>query len=793
MNRSITKSIRAVAAGICLVVLCSSSLWALVRPGTTPAKSTMIPGKITIQFETNVNTNRVARGFGAVSTGIASLDQILLTYEATDARPIFEGATRPAVNSGLGDLTRFYEVSFPDSIPVETVVKAFLQNPNIRVAEPVWYYTIDATPNDPQLAGQWDFNPPGPDPEVYNAWNSETGSDSIKIAVVDTGVLYKHPDLTGNIWVNPGEDINHNGVVWDIDDLNGIDDDGNGFVDDLIGWDFVSSSDSLAVGEDGFSPDNDPADFGGHGTHCSGTIAAMNNNGVNIASMAGGWYGGSRSFRGSRIIPCRAGSYKVSGNASLASNALAAAVNYATLVHANVINASWGGGSFSAPLSVAITNAIASGISFCHSAGNSNSDVEGWQDQIPGVLTVAATTSTDGKASFSNYGDWITVSAPGESILSTVSNSYTPGTAYYDGTSMAAPHVAGLSALIRSMMPSLTRAQVDSILVNTTDNIDGINPTYAGMLGTGRINAKKALQNLANAKFTANVTAGNVPLAVNFTDNSPNSPTTWDWDLGDGTLTSVQNPSHTYTAPGMYSVHLKVNDIHGLGEEHLHDYMWVRADTLKIDSIMVSPGSKAVMNVYYRNSELIQHMQFPFMLSNSEGISLDSISVVGCRTATFGSVVEDAAAPGPEIYSVAFTAAPFGHYNYMAPGSGSILKLYLNIPSTATGGAVVDVDTMTQGFGDSKKPIMTSIWGQFWPVYKPGKIVVRSCLRGKVLCGPPPVNLVDLSLLVSYLTSGTPTPDPYGGNINSVGGIDLSDLSYLVAYLTGSGPAPTPN
>jgi hypothetical protein len=167
--------------------------------------------------------------------------------------------------------------------------------------------------------------------------------------------------------------------------------------------------------------------------------------------------------------------------------------------------------------------------------------------------------------------------------------------------------------------------------------------------------------------------------------------------------------------------------------------------------------------------------------------------VVGCRTATFGSVIEDASAPGPEIYSVAFTAAPENHYTYMTAGAGSILKLYLNIPSTATGGAVIDVDTMTQGLGGSKKPVLTSIWGQFWPIYKPGKIVVRSCLRGKVLCGPPPVNLVDLSLLVSYLTTGLPVPDPYGGNINSTGTIDLADLSYLVAYLTGSGPAPSPN
>lgn len=783
----------------CFCLFFSSAALALVQPGQPVPKATKVPGKLTVQFEDNVATGKFQRGFGSVSTGLSSVDQLLAGFGVTDLHAIFTNAKRPAVNSGMSDLTRYYEITFPDSLPLDVVIKGLTQNPNIRMAEPVWQYYIDATPNDPLYMNQWNMAPPGPDPQMYNAWDLSTGSDSIKIAIVDTGVLYKHPDLMGNIWVNPGEDINHNGVVWDVDDLNGIDDDANGFVDDLIGYDFVTAISNPAPGEDCCTRDNDPSDFNGHGTHVSGIVAAMNNNNLSVTGVAGGWYGGSRSFGGCRIMCLRAGGSNNAGQGTLNSNDLADAINYAIMMHANAINASWGGGGYSAPLENAIFNAVNSGITFAHAAGNDGIDNQGAEDQVPGVLSVAATTSTDTKASYSNYGTWITVSAPGDQILSTVSNAYTPGTAIFSGTSMAAPHVAALSGLIRSMMPSLTRKQVDSILVNTADNIDAQNPSYIGQLGTGRINAFRALSALANAKFTTDVDRGNVPLTVNFTDQSPNSPTTWAWDFGDGNTSTAQNPAHQYTTPGMYTVSLKITEPRGLGEEHLKNYMWVRADTLKIDSVVVDPGSIAVVNVRLTNTSQIEYLELPIYFSSDQGDTLASdsgiggISVVGTRAASFSQVNFDNAVSSFNLYSIGMTASPIGHYQFLTPGSGSILKLYISVPPTATRGSVITIDTLSQGPGNKFYPKLTSLWGDYWPVFKAGKVVVRACRRGKVLCGSGVIDLSDLSALVSYLTTGLPVLDPYGGNVNGVGTIDLGDLSFLVAYLTGIGGPPPSN
>ncbi|MBK7141792.1 MAG: S8 family serine peptidase [bacterium] len=789
------RSLALILLGAVVVVLSVQSVHAVSIEGQALPKPTMLKGKITVQFTDEVIQSRITKGFGRVSVGVASLDQVLAKVQASAAEPIFVDARKPAAGSALRDLTGYYELTIPENADQGEVIRELMQNPNVKLAEPVWLSYIDiSTPNDPQYNSQYQMSPPGPDPQPYNAWDLERGSDSIKIAIIDTGVLYAHPDLAGNIWVNPGEDMDGDLAVFDPGDMNGIDDDGNGFIDDLVGWDFVASMSSVWPGEDGVTRDNNPSDHNGHGTHCAGISAAMNNNATNVTGVAGGWFGGHRSSRGCRIMCVRAGGTTAGGLGELNSNDLAAAVNYAANNGADVINASWGGGSFSSPLNTAMFNAIAAGTSFIHSAGNDNVDAEGWHDQVPGVVTVAATYNADQKWTWnatqgSNYGTWITVSAPGQNILSTVSNSYTPSTAIYTGTSMAAPYVAGLNALIRSMMPSLTRAQVDSIITVTTDNIDTQNPSYVGLLGTGRVNAFTALSNLANAKFTSNVTDANVPFTVNFTDQSPNSPSTWDWAFGDGGTSTDQNPSHNYTVPGIYDVSLKITESRGLGEEHLQNYVWARADTIKIDSVMVDPGTKAVLNIYLSNTAQVKNMILPFNMTNSEGITLDSFSVVGTRTSAFEYAALDG---GDGMYTFGFDLRPTltGTPNYMTVGNGNILKLYLNIPSTATKGAVVTIDTLSLGLGGSKKPKIAAVFADYWPVFKTGKVVVRPCLRGKILCGTGAVDLTDLSLLISYLLTGSPTADPYGGNVNAVGGIDLSDLSYLIAYLIAGGNPP---
>jgi len=781
-----------------LVVLCGTAA-ASAPSRHRSAREEFASGKVNIRLEDDVDVSRFQRGFGLVSTGIASLDQVLNSHKADALRPVFEKAERPKINSGMQDLTRFYEISFPEDADLSAIIRALMQDPHVRVAEPVPIYLMDATPNDPQYASQWSMSLPGPDPQFYNAWDSETGSDSIKVAIIDTGVLYRHPDLAGNIWVNPGEDIDHDGVVYDSDDLNGVDDDGNGYVDDLIGYDFLSTlAGGPAPGEDGSTRDSDPKDYDGHGTHVSGTVAAMNNNGTNVTGIAGGWFGGHRSMRGVRIMCVRAGGRNAAGQGLFNSNDIAAAFDYARINGANVINLSVSDGSYSSARAAAIANALNAGITYCHSAGNGDTSEAGF-DAMPGVLSIAATNRFDQKwrwndTSGSNFGDWISVAAPGEDILSTVSNQYVAGTANYTGTSMAAPHAAGLSALIRSAMPSLTRQQADSILVYTADNIDAQNPLYVGLLGTGRINAYSAMQALAHAKFTADLTDANVPFAVQFTDQSPGSPTAWDWSFGDGGSSAAKDPSHTYTVPGIYKVSLKVIESRGLGERHLKNFVWARADTVKLDSIVANPGTTVTMNVYLRNTAQIKEIIFPFTDINGAGVALNSsvpFEVAGTRSQSFDYVDWSTFNDGAQQFTLRFVPNPVSNTLYMQPGAGVLVKLRFDVPESAPRGTVVTVDSLTiPSLPNDKRPVVNALWGDYWPVYKPGKIVVRPCQRGNVFCDASIVDLSDLSTLVRYLTTGLPILDPCGGNVNGVGIIDLADLSMLVAYLTSGVPVP---
>ena len=258
-------------------------------------------------------------------------------------------------------------------------------------------------------------------------------------------------------------------------------------------------------------------------------------------------------------------------------------------------------------------------------------------------------------------------------------------------------------------------------------------------------------------------------------------------------MSSIQNPSHTYTTPGIYNVDLKITEPRGLGEEHLHNYIWVRADTLKMDSTAAEPGTEAVLNVYFRNSAQIEDLMLAFTMANTEGLTLDSTSSVGSRSATFDQVSVPVRDDAGGNYAVQLVASPLGHTKYLAPGSGTLVKLYIGIPAGATRGTVVTLDTASLGFGGSVKPVSDALWGSYWPIFKSGKIVVGRCRRGKVLCGTGIIDLNDLSALVSYLTLGTPTPDSYGGNVNGIGIIDLADLSYLISYLTGGGAPPPTN
>ncbi len=772
------------------VLLCANVAQTMDYPDGRQPKPFIIKGVVTVQFEDDVDLSGLQTSFGRANFNLPSFDRLLDRFQANDARKLFPWRTeKPAVNSGLKDLTRFYDISIPENLDVKEVVRELNQNPHVRMAEPVWALPLAATPDDPNWYQQWAMKPPGPDPDFYDAWDIETGSDSIKLAMIDSGVKYIHPDLKGNIWVNPGEDLDGDGIVFDPDDLNGLDDDGNGITDDIIGFDFFTGFSGMGVwpGEDGGTWDPDPDDFGGHGTHCAGIAAAMTNNGLYVTGAAGGWYGGNRAFRGASIMCLRAGATADDGLGYVNSSNCGTAIDYAAANGANVISCSWGSSQTSAMIA-GMQNAAASGVTVCHAAGNDGADNPDYLDFDPytNVLSVASVNGSDHKATSSNYGDWIDVSAPGVGILSTYPD---PLTASLGGTSMATPMVAGLALLIRSAMPSLTKEQVDSLIINTADNIDAENPLYIGLLGSGRINAFTALSALASARFTADVTEGDAPLEVSFTDLSPASPdlpSSWDWTFGTGDGSSDQNPVYTYTDPGMYSVSLivDVNNPLGLGEEHLRNYIWVRADTMLLDSVDCEAGDKVVIPIYLANTAQVSEINFPFRYTNSEGVTLDSFSVEGLRTEYFDDVKYTSTDPNNQKYTIKMISSALGYSSYLPPGNGPILNLHFNVPLTA-GAANIDVDTLTIG---SKIPYVATLWGNIMPHFTAGKIIITQCIHGDCDCSGV-IDISDLTALVDYMFGGGEV-DKNGGDVDGNGSINISDITYLADYFFGGGPPP---
>jgi subtilisin family serine protease len=394
------------------------------------------------------------------------------------------------------------------------------------------------TPNDPSFASQWDLNntgqsggTAGADIHATQAWSVTTGSATTVVAVIDTGVDYDQPDLYQNIWINQAEipksrlqnlvDVDGDGIITfhdlsnpinqgigKITDVNGdgridaadilapmiLDANGNdtglggwahhstqdgdtAHPDDLIGWNFVNNT-------------NNPFDDNGHGTHVSGTIGAMGDDGVGVTGI--NW---SVSIMALKFLDAGG-----SGTDAGAINAL----NYSVAHGASISNNSWGGASYDPNLLAAIQNAQAHGDIFVAAAGNNgqNLDVAGFYPasfNLDNMIVVAATDRNDQLASFSNYGAGsVSLAAPGVQILSTTPN----GTySWYSGTSMATPHVTGVLALLKSENPSWSYSQLINQVLSTVDPLPGLQgKTKSG----GRLDAAAALG--ATNAFNSDVT-----------------------------------------------------------------------------------------------------------------------------------------------------------------------------------------------------------------------------------------------------------------------------------------------
>jgi subtilisin family serine protease len=347
----------------------------------------------------------------------------------------------------------------------------------ILYAEPNYIVRTVGTPNDVDFAELWGLHNTGQttglddaDIDATEAWDLFTGSHDVVIASIDTGVDYTHEDLVDNIWTNPVECPQGHGLC----EANGVDEDGNGYVDDFYGIDT-------------FNSDADPFDDHSHGTHTAGTFGAVGDNGIGIAGVNWNVDIMSLKFLGA------AGFGSIDDAVELVLYMTAMKTRAVEPVNLVVSNNSWGGGGFSQAMQDAIQASNDAGIMFVAAAGNSGSD----NDQVPsypasyeldGVIAVAATDHNDELAGFSQYGlTSVDLAAPGVDVYST-----TPGDNYaeFSGTSMASPHVAGATALLMAFDPTASLAEVKDALIVGTDPLpalDGI--TVAG----GRLNLSASL------------------------------------------------------------------------------------------------------------------------------------------------------------------------------------------------------------------------------------------------------------------------------------------------------------
>lgn len=343
----------------------------------------------------------------------------------------------------------------------ESVLRAInilKKDPNIAYVQPDYIYEAAVTPDDVDFNKLYAMHNTGQtggtvdsDIDAIEAWDKFSGSGEVLVGVVDTGIDYTHPDLVDNIWTNFGEIAD-----------NGLDDDGNGYIDDIHGWDFAYN-------------DNDPVDGNGHGTHCSGTIAAVGNNGIGVAGV--NWQ--------ASLVALKFLNDSGRGSTSTAVDA----ISYANAMGIPITSNSWGGGAYDQ----ALKDVISDGGLFITAAGNSSSNND-INPNYPSnfdnnnIIAVAAADHNDNLASFSNYGAIsVDLAAPGVDIYSTV-----PGADYnyYSGTSMAVPHVSGAAALILGYNPSLSTEEIKEILLGSIDYVeffDGL------MLTAGRLNTNNAL------------------------------------------------------------------------------------------------------------------------------------------------------------------------------------------------------------------------------------------------------------------------------------------------------------
>ena len=440
-----------------------------------------------------------------------------------------------AVLERLGDLD-WQRVKLPEGMTTEEAIERYKKIEGVEAVQPNYYYHLLTTPNDPLFtdSGMYGLS----NISAPAAWDLSTGSSSVVVADIDTGMLYTHQDLAANTWVNPGEIPG-----------NGVDDDGNGFVDDVNGWDF-------------FYNDSNPIDdAGGHGTHTAGTIGAVGNNAFGVVGV--NW--------NVKIMPIKI--YSPNGTDST-SSMLVNAYNYIRMmknrgVNIRATNNSYGDCGEACGYDQATKDALDAlgdaNVLEVFAAGNQarNIDTAPFYPASytsPSVLSVAASDSSDAKASFSCFGPVsVDLAAPGLGVLSTF-NASTTSTKLLSGTSMATPHVTGAAALLSAFNPSLSAASLKASLMNNVDVL----PAWNGLVKSGgRLNVFKAMQNPTVCTFTPASSTITVPTRGGTFTLNVTAPTNCDYFVKSTAAASKKwlkiLSSDVMSGSGTVTFHITVN------------------------------------------------------------------------------------------------------------------------------------------------------------------------------------------------------------------------------------------
>jgi len=499
-----------------MLVTLSVAAWSQTGAFKNGVKQGQIKVKFKPEMTSSLGAVRVNARAAGFTTGIQSVDRVAQATQASNMYRLFPYDPKFEHKLRKHGLHLWYVVEINETTDPQAAVLQFKQLNEVTTAEvehekvlapyQVTTYTptagtLSVLPfNDPLLKDQWHYDNSGQlgvgdaDANIFGAWQTTTGANNIIVSVHDQGVDVKHVDLKANIWVNAGEIAG-----------NGIDDDANGYIDDINGFNFTKNIGAV--------------DAENHGTHVAGTIAAVNNNGVGVSGIAGG----NGSGNGVKIM-----SLQILGGAPIEKSYVYAANNGAV-----ISQNSWGYTSpGSADLSVldAINYFVAEAGDYPGSpmrgglvlfaAGNSNYDADWYPGYLPSTMAVASIGPEGKKAYYSNFGTWVEISAPGGDqsdaygskggVLSTIPKDLY---AYMQGTSMACPHMSGIAALaLANRTKQLTNAELWNKLVTGVVNIDKQNPNYIGKLGSGAVDAALAIKNdqgFAPAAI-ANLTASDV-------------------------------------------------------------------------------------------------------------------------------------------------------------------------------------------------------------------------------------------------------------------------------------------